>query len=67
MVLAEVLEAADKLSMEEQETLIDVLRRRLAELRRQHIVRDVRESREAFAAGKCQPASPQEILKEILS
>jgi hypothetical protein len=67
MALSEVLEAADQLSMEEQETLIEVLRRRLSDLRRQHIVRDVRESREAFAAGECQPATPQEILEEILS
>jgi hypothetical protein len=51
--------------MEEQETLIEVLRRRMAELRRQQIVRDVRDAREAFAAGKCRPATAQEILKEI--
>lgn len=36
MALAEVLKAADQLSVEEQETLIEVLRRRLSDLKRRH-------------------------------
>lgn len=36
MALAEVLKAADQLSVEEQETLIEVLRRRLFELKSRH-------------------------------
>jgi hypothetical protein len=67
MALAEVLEAADQLTMEEQETLIEVLRRRFADLRRRQIVHEVRESRAAFAAGECEPASVEEIMREITS
>jgi len=67
MILAEVLDAADRLSIEEQETLIEVLRRRLTEMRRQQIVRDVQDAREAFANGECHPATVPEILKEITS
>jgi hypothetical protein len=67
MALAEVLEAADRLTMEEQETLIEVLRRRFVDLRRRQIVREVEESRAAFAAGECEPASVGDIMKAITS
>jgi len=67
MALAEVLEAADQLTMEEQETLIEVLRRRFVDLRRRQIVREVEGSRAAFAAGECKPASVRDIMKDITS
>ena len=67
MALAEVLEAADQLTMEEQETLIEVLRRRFVDLRRRQILSEVRESRAAFAAGECGPASVEEIMTELKS
>ncbi len=63
----DILEAANELSIDEQETLIDVLRRRIAEHRRMAIVRDVREAREELEAGHCRSATPDEILDEILS
>lgn len=63
----DILDAATELTIDEQETLIDVLRRRIAEHRRTAIVRDVREAREEFEAGRCRSATPDEILDEILS
>ena len=65
MRFAEVLEAADHLPIDEQVELIEVLRRRIVEQRRAEIAQDVREAREDFAAGRCQPATPEDILKEI--
>ena len=67
MPFGQLLEAADNLSVEEQESLIDILRRRLAERRREEIAADVREAREAFNAGECRPATPDEIFEEIVS
>jgi hypothetical protein len=63
----EVLEAADKLSLEEQETLIELLHRRLIERRRDELARDIQQAREEFEASRCRPVTPQELMKEILS
>lgn len=63
MALAEVLEAADQLTMEEQETLIEILHRRFVDLRRRQIVNEVRESRAAYSAGECRPASVEEVTE----
>ncbi len=63
----EILEAADKLSLEEQETLIDVLSRRAADRRRDLLGRDIRKARKEFKEGQVRPAAPDDILSEILS
>lgn len=63
---ADVVEAADQLTTEEKETLIQVLQRRLAEARREEITREIAAAREEFQAGQCQPTTPEDLLKEIL-
>jgi len=67
MSFSEILEAADQLSVDEQTTLIEVLRHRVTERRREELAREIQEARREFQAGHCQPKSPAEILKEILS
>jgi hypothetical protein len=62
-----VVEAADRLTLEEQETLVTVLNRRLADRRRGELARDIREAQREFARGALRPASPEEIMKEILA
>jgi len=61
----EILEAADKLSLEEQEALIDVLSRRAADRRRDRLGRDIRKARKGFKEGQVRPATPDDILSEI--
>jgi len=63
----EILEAADKLSIEEQEELIEVLSRRAADRRRDLLSRDIRNARKEFKEGRTKPATPDDILSEILS
>ncbi len=63
----EILEAADKLSLEEQEELIEVLSRRAADRRRNLLSRDVRNARREFKQGRVMPIAPDDILSEILS
>jgi hypothetical protein len=63
----EILEAADKLSLEEQETLIYVLSHRAADRRRDLLGRDIRKARKEFKEGQIRPATPDDILSEILS
>ena len=67
MSFAELLEAADQLSLEEQSDLVEVLRRRIAARRRDEIAEEIRDARREYAAGLCHPATPDAILKNILS
>lgn len=62
----EVLEAADHLSRDEQEALIDILHRRLAQASRQRLVTEVNEARKEFAEGRCLPTTPGELMREIM-
>jgi hypothetical protein len=62
-----VVEAADCLSVDEQETLVAVLNRRLADRRRAELAEDVREGRREFKRGALRPTAPDKIMKEILS
>ncbi len=62
----EILEAADNLSLEEQESLIDVIRRRIANSRRQEIASLVALAREEHKAGKLHPENPDEIMQSLL-
>jgi len=62
-----VVDAADRLTAEEQETLIELLNRRLANRRRAELTTDVQEAQREFDSGALRPATPEDIMKEILS
>lgn len=62
----EILEAADKLPLEDQESLVEVLQHRLIERRRAEIVKAVEESRRDFEAGKCRTGTAADLMREIL-
>ena len=59
------LDAADRLTLEEQEELADTLRRRITEKRRAELVAAVKESRTEFARGDCKPVSVGAIMQRI--
>ena len=63
----EVLEAAASLSVEEQETLLEILHRRLIDIRRNGIAKDIDESLRQFDQGQIIPAATDEIMRKILS
>jgi hypothetical protein len=67
MPFGEVLEAIDSLSPEDQETLIDILRHRIAERGRKILAAEIQEARKEFAEGRCRPTTADGIIKEILS
>ena len=67
LAFGEVLEAADQLSLEEQETLADILQRRVIERRRQELAADVRSARREYAAGSCEAVTADELMAEILT
>ena len=62
----EVLEAADHLSHDEQEELIGILQRRLAQASRRRLVAEIQDVRQEFAEGHCLPTTPGELMREIL-
>ncbi|CAN5150417.1 hypothetical protein BH20ACI1_BH20ACI1_24960 [soil metagenome] len=64
---AEVLETIEEFSIDEKETLIDILQNRLRENKRQRIVQSVKEARREFEKGNVKTSSVDEIMKEILS
>jgi hypothetical protein len=63
----EILEDAEKLTPEEQEELLDILSRRITERRRLSLAQDARSARSELGKGQCRPATPDELMAEILS
>ena len=61
---ADVVDAADKLSAEEQASLLRILRRRIAERTRTQLAADVAEARAEFVSGGARSATAQQILDE---
>ena len=64
---AEVLEAVDQLSSDEQAALVAIVQRRMAERGRKLLASDVHEARREFTEGRCRPSSADELINEILS
>ena len=64
---AEVLESADELEVEAQESLVEVLQRRVAERRRQSLIQAVKSARQEFKDGGCRPASPKQVVRRIFA
>jgi len=64
---AEVLETIEKFTVDEKETLVDILQNRLRETKRRRIVQSVRESRREFERGNLILASVDDIMKEVSS
>ena len=64
---AQVLDSADGLAFEEQESLVEVLQHRLAEHRRSELVAAVQSARQDFKTGHCRPATPAQIIKRLFA
>jgi len=67
MRFAELLDAVDELPVEEQAELVEIVRRRLIEHRRDELAAEIQEAHRDFHAGCCQPGIPDEILRDIFS
>ena len=63
----QILEEADGLPLDDQETLIEVLQRRMRDCRRADLVKDIQEAQAEFQEGSCRPATADELMREILS
>lgn len=63
--LNQVLETAMQLPLEQQEMLIEILRHRYIEQRREEIARDAKKSLQLFREGKAKPKPLEEIITEL--
>ena len=63
----EVLEAADKMSLEDQETLVNILNRRMIDRRRAELAKDIKDANQEFQKDCCRLITPSEIVQEIES
>jgi hypothetical protein len=63
--IAQVLEAADELTLDEQLFLADILRKRVIEGRRAELAGEVREALEEYWRGECRPAAVEDLMSEI--
>jgi len=63
---SDVVDATDRLTLEEKETLLEILRNRIVEERRAQLKREIEQSERKYAAGKCKPATPRQIMRDIL-
>lgn len=62
---ADVVDSVEQLSTDEQEALVQIIGRRLAERRRERLVDQVAEARAEYARGEARPASASDLLAEI--
>jgi hypothetical protein len=63
----DVLEAADHLPLDDQETLVEIINRRVIEQRRAELIKTVKKARKEFDQNKCRPSTPDELMGEILA
>lgn len=66
-IFAEVLETIDRMPVEDQEALIEIVRHRALERNRKRLAAEVQEARREFEGGRCKPATAGELMDEILS
>jgi len=67
LTFSDVLDSVDALSFDEKERLIDIIRRRLAEERRDELRRAIEESEAEYKAGLCKTGAVDEIKTETVS
>ena len=63
----QVLDSIEALPDDQQESLVELMQKRLAERRRAALVDAVQDARREFKSGKCRPATPAEIMRKVLA
>lgn len=61
----QALESIERLSLEDQEILLDLVQKRLNQAKRGKLVQELTEVRQEFAQGNVQFGSVEQFLKEI--
>jgi hypothetical protein len=61
----EVLDIVESLPEYQQEDLVDIIRRRLIEQRRDRLANSIREAREEYARGEVKRGTVDDLMKEL--
>lgn len=61
----EALEIVESLPQQQQEELIDIIRRRHLERRREQLAQDIKEARAEYARGEVSRGSVDDLMKEL--
>ena len=59
------LRTVESLPEKQRDDLVEIVRRRLAESRRDSLAREIREAREEYARGKVKKGTVAELLKDL--
>ncbi len=62
---ADLVEMIDRLSLDERQSLVEVVRQRLAEDERRRVAASIRLARAEHRRGRCKPVTPEELMREI--
>jgi hypothetical protein len=62
---AQVVELTERLSLEEKETLLQLLRQRTIQQRRKQLAAQSRQSRKEFREGKAKAVTAADLIREI--
>ncbi|KJR40834.1 hypothetical protein MCHI_003263 [Candidatus Magnetoovum chiemensis] len=63
----DILEAAERLSLDEQEVLLEIIYKRMFDKKRSAIAKDIEDAKEEFDKGLSKPISADDLIKEITS
>jgi hypothetical protein len=61
----EVLDIIESLPEYQQEDVVDIIRRRLIEHRRELLAESIREAKEAYARGEVKKGNVDELMREL--
>ncbi|MFI5379875.1 MAG: hypothetical protein ACHRHE_11300 [Tepidisphaerales bacterium] len=64
---ADLVEMIDSLPLDERESLVDVVRRRIADDERRRVSASIRSARRQHRRGGCKPTTPDDLMREILA
>jgi hypothetical protein len=67
LTFGEILDAVEKLGVDEQDELAAIVRKRIIEQRRKQILVDVEDARKEIASGGGRAATVEEIMRELQS
>jgi hypothetical protein len=64
---ADLVDMIDRLPLEERESLVAVVRKRIADDQRRRISASIRSARREHRHGRCKPTTPDALMREILA
>ena len=61
----DALDVIETLSDEQQETIVDIIRRRIVERRREILANNIQEARQEYSKGQVKSGTVDDLLKEL--